>query len=146
MFCRKMSSLAKTSLVALHVTSSNSSNLGGYRWFWLLLTSRGIFWRYKTSYTAFVWVVAGVGLSFGTLPLLVLVALLPPREQAYENSSSITLISFRIGHCWGPKMMISIPWSRVRWYRSEIKPIFSTASMGKHTSTWKWKLYVVASW
>jgi hypothetical protein len=47
--------------------------------------------------------VAGVGRSFGTLPLSVPVALLPPREQAYENRSSITLISFGIGHCWDPK-------------------------------------------
>jgi hypothetical protein len=48
-----------------------------------------------------VWVVVGVGRSFGTLPLSVPVALLPPREQAYENPSSITLISFGIGHCRG---------------------------------------------
>jgi hypothetical protein len=54
-----------------------------------------------------MWVVAGVGRSFGTLPLSVPVALLPPPEQAYENSSSITLISFGIGHCWGPEKINS---------------------------------------
>jgi hypothetical protein len=47
---------------------------------------------------------AGVGRSFGTLPLSVPVALLPPRKQTYENLSSITLISIGIGHCWGPKI------------------------------------------
>jgi hypothetical protein len=38
-----------------------------------------------------------------TLPLSVSVAFLTPREQAYENPSSITLTSFGIGHCRGPK-------------------------------------------
>jgi hypothetical protein len=56
---------------------------------------------------AFVWAVAGVGRSFGTLPLSVPVALLPPLEQAYENPSSITLISFGIGHCWGSEKINS---------------------------------------
>ena len=44
-----------------------------------------------------------VGQSFGTLSLSVPFALHPPREQAYENPSSITLISFGMGHCWGPE-------------------------------------------
>jgi hypothetical protein len=48
-----------------------------------------------------MWVVAGVDRSFGTLLLLVPVALLSPREQTYENPSSITLVSFGTGHCWG---------------------------------------------
>jgi len=49
----------------------------------------------------------GVDRSFGTLPLSVPVAFLPPCEQAYENLSSITLISFGIGHCWGLEMINS---------------------------------------
>jgi hypothetical protein len=47
-----------------------------------------------------MWVVAGVDRSFGTLPLLVPVASLSPREQTYEHTSSITLVSFGIGRCW----------------------------------------------
>jgi hypothetical protein len=54
-----------------------------------------------------MWMVAGVGRSFGTLPLSVPGALLPPREQAYENLSSITLILFEIGHCWRPEIINS---------------------------------------
>jgi len=42
--------------------------------------------------------VVGVRRSLNTLLLLVPVALLPPREQACENPSSITLISFVIAH------------------------------------------------
>jgi hypothetical protein len=50
---------------------------------------------------------AGVSRSFVTLPLSVRVAILPPREQAYENLSFITLISFGIGHCWRPEIINS---------------------------------------
>ena len=52
-----------------------------------------------------MWVLAGVGRSVGTLPLSVPAALLPPREQACENLSSIALISFGMGHCWKPEII-----------------------------------------
>jgi hypothetical protein len=54
-----------------------------------------------------------------TLPMLAPIDLPPPLEQAYENPSSTTLISFRRGHFLGHKINLYHP-NTVHWYHSAL--------------------------